>query len=386
MCLTPPIPIAFSEPLNSPPRLTYTLLGINGAVFVFFRVLIVAGMMGLVSSELPKEIVRWVGYIDARRDPWTYLTASFCHVDFSHLLGNLLFLWMFGSYVEDRVGSWAYGILALGGALFGTIGLSVSLEMTHAIADMETPAIGASDIVAAILGAHLILNPGLETKFFALLIWFPFRIIPLTWRMPAVFYIPCWILIEFYYSYAEGVGSGVAHAAHLGGVAFGLVFGVACRLLPKTGVAARRRVREDLERERKLTQMEYANFQDALAKGAAEFALHLVRREERGQEPLPITASEKRTLADQLRERGEHFVASKLYREIMTEDGEPASRLQAGLRLAEITLDRERDLEGAKRLLRVLHQRYKAHPGYPEVHALIERVKRVERNQFKRPS
>ncbi|MCG3196577.1 MAG: rhomboid family intramembrane serine protease [Candidatus Omnitrophica bacterium] len=386
MCLTPPIPIAFSEPLSSPPRLTYALLGINGAVFVFFRVLIVAGMLGFVSTELPEKIVHWVGYIDSRRDPWTYLTASFCHVEFLHLLGNLLFLWMFGSYVEDRLGLWPYGFLVLGGALFGSIGHSVSLEMTHAVADMQKPAIGASDIVAAILGAHLILNPGLETKFFSVLIWIPFRVIPLTWSMPAIFYIPCWIAMESYSAYSVGSSAGVAHAAHLGGVAYGVVFGIACRLLPKTGWAAKRRIREEEERALRLAETEYANFQDALSKGAAEFALHLFRREERGQPPLPVTPTEKLTLAHQLRERGEHFVAAKLYREMLADESNPEFRLEAGLRLAEITLDREHDIEGAKRLLRVLHQRYKAHPGYPEVHALIERVKRAERNLFKRPS
>lgn len=386
MCLTPPIPIAFSQPLENSPRVTHALLGINGAVFVFFRVLIVAGMLGLVSTELLKEIVHWVGYIDSRRDPWTYLTASFCHLEFLHLLGNLLFLWMFGSYVEDRLGPWAYGFLVLGGAVFGAVGLSMSLEMTQALGDMEKPAIGASDMVAAILGAHLILNPGLETKFFSLLIWIPFRVIPLTWSMPAIFYIPFWIAIESYSAYAEGLSAGVAHAAHLGGVAYGVFFGIAFRILPKTGWAAKRRIRDEEERARKLTEREYANFQDALSKGAAEFALHLYRREERGEPPLPVTPTEKLTLADQLRERGEHFVAAKLYREMLADQANPDFRLKAGLRLTEITLDREHDIEGAKRLLRVLYQRYKGHPGYPEVHALIERVKRVERNLFKRPS
>ncbi len=141
------------------------------------------------------------------------LTYNFFHGDLMHLLGNMLFLWVFGRAVEDKLGRIGFLLFYLGGGVFA--------GLVHALF-AHGPAIGASGAISAVTGAFLVMFPRTRIKVF----WF-FIIISLM-------LVPAWFFIGLQVAWnviATGTGEAgnVATLAHLGGYAFG--FGVSVVLL-----------------------------------------------------------------------------------------------------------------------------------------------------------
>lgn len=144
--------------------------------------------------------------------PWlSALTAAFLHGGWFHLLGNMLFLYVFGNNVEDRLGrirfTLFYAVCALGSAY----GYAITNPSS------QTPLVGASGAVAGVLGAYLLLFP--RAKVWALLTFFFF----LPFRLPAWVVLGSWFLLQLVYSAGAGVtGAGdVAYVAHVVGFALG---------------------------------------------------------------------------------------------------------------------------------------------------------------------
>ncbi|HEY3764319.1 MAG TPA: rhomboid family intramembrane serine protease [Gaiellales bacterium] len=137
-------------------------------------------------------------------------TAMFMHGSWEHVLGNMLFLWIFGNNIEDRVGRRRYLIFyALGG-------LAASLLQFLSGPTSDLPNIGASGAIAAVLGGYLVLYP----KAAVITYIPPIFLIPL----PAVLFLIGWILLQVYSASSSQVGGGgVAYYAHIGGFAFGLL-------------------------------------------------------------------------------------------------------------------------------------------------------------------
>jgi membrane associated rhomboid family serine protease len=139
-------------------------------------------------------------------------TAMFMHGSWEHVLGNMLFLWIFGNNIEDRVGRRRF-------LLFYVIGgLAAALLQFVAGPGSDVPNIGASGAIAAVLGGYLVLYPKAAVITFIP----PFFFIPL----PAVLFLIGWILLQVYAAGAVQVGTaggGVAYYAHIGGFAFGLL-------------------------------------------------------------------------------------------------------------------------------------------------------------------
>jgi membrane associated rhomboid family serine protease len=153
--------------------------------------------------------------------PWYegVFTGMFMHASWTHILGNMLFLWIFGNNVEDAFGHirflfWylAAGIAAISAQTFVT--LHWASQQDASIAN-----IGASGAIAGVLGAYFVLLP--RAKVLTLLFFF----IPI--RLPAVFFLGAWALFQLWeanYSLTHPeAGGGVAFFAHLGGFAFGLL-------------------------------------------------------------------------------------------------------------------------------------------------------------------
>ena len=146
----------------------------------------------------------------------TLFTSLFFHADFLHLAGNMLYLWVFGNNIEDRLGHlrFAYFYLICG-ALTG-------LVYSMIIPNSEVPLIGASGAISAVLGAYFLLNP--LTKVSVLLPIFIFwRIV----KIPAFWFLLIWVLLQFFYG---GLFESAADIADKGGVAWfahilGFVFG-----------------------------------------------------------------------------------------------------------------------------------------------------------------
>lgn len=144
--------------------------------------------------------------------PVKLLTNMFLHGGWMHLIGNMLFLWIFGNYIEDRLGPLLFIVFYLVTGICGTL--------THAFFDPGyIPLVGASGAISGVMGAYLVLAPRARIQAITLLGY-----IPITVNLPAWIYMIFYIVIQNLYpatfSFGEG---GVAHWAHLGGVAAGML-------------------------------------------------------------------------------------------------------------------------------------------------------------------
>ena len=158
------------------------------------------------------------------------LTAMFLHGGWLHLLGNMLFLYVFGNNVEDRLGRLRFLAFYLGCGYAATYGFSL-LD-----ADSTQPLVGASGAIAGVLGAYLVLFP--RARVWSLLTFFFF----LPVRLPAWLVLGSWFLLQYAYFRGAGVGAGgVAYGAHVIGFVAGaaLVCGLRGSAQPRGLAAAR---------------------------------------------------------------------------------------------------------------------------------------------------
>ncbi len=145
------------------------------------------------------------------------LTAMFLHGGWLHLLGNMLFLFVFGNNVEDRLGRFRYLLFYLGCGYAATYGFAMFTPSSQA------PLVGASGAIAGVLGAYLVLFP--RARVWSLLTFFFF----LPVRLPAWLVLGSWFFLQYAYFRGAGVaqGGGVAYGAHVIGFLVGaaLVWG-----------------------------------------------------------------------------------------------------------------------------------------------------------------
>ncbi len=147
----------------------------------------------------------------------TLLSAMFMHGGWLHLLGNMLFLWIFGDNVEHRIGHIPYLVFYL------VAGVIASFAQILVDVDSVIPTLGASGAIAGVLGAYLVLFPG--NRVLVLLLRFPIWV-------PAIVAIGMWAALQVIGGFgATTEGGGVAYMAHIGGFVAGLVAGFLFRLL-----------------------------------------------------------------------------------------------------------------------------------------------------------
>ena len=225
------IPIFDSPRSRSVPYVNLTLIAINFIVFFYELYL-----NGQSPAELERFIREW-GNVPActfdavgwergivaenpicRVQPnsaLTPITAMFMHLGWLHILGNMLFLWVFGDNVEDAVGHVLYA------AFYLLVGIIASVA--HSLTDIDSlvPAIGASGAVAGILGAYIVLFPrSVVTAVIPPLFFLPLPV-------PAFILIGIWFVIELVSGFASlgfgvvDVGSDIAYFAHVGGFVAG---------------------------------------------------------------------------------------------------------------------------------------------------------------------
>ena len=142
----------------------------------------------------------------------TILTAMFMHASWSHILGNMVFLWAFGPEIEDAMNPLRYLLFYLSG------GLAAMLGQVALVPHSTVPNLGASGAIAAVMGAFLATYP--RDKIKAILIIFVF--VRVTF-IPAIVLIGFWFLTQLFNlgSVAEAQTGGVAYAAHVAGALFG---------------------------------------------------------------------------------------------------------------------------------------------------------------------
>ncbi|MBI1885760.1 MAG: rhomboid family intramembrane serine protease [Chloroflexi bacterium] len=188
---------------------------------------------GIVSAHL----IDWLQYPSGLEEPASVFTAMFIHGGWFHLIGNMLFLWVFGDNVEDAFGHIRYLLFYLLSGI-GAVALQVFVDQ-----DAIIPMVGASGAIAGVLGAYAVLYPRATVAVLIPWLWF-FGAFP----VPAVLLIGIWFFMQLLNGIASlgadavGVSAGVAFWAHVGGFLTGLV------IVASVGRYARRRRRHPVRR------------------------------------------------------------------------------------------------------------------------------------------
>jgi membrane associated rhomboid family serine protease len=199
-----PLSDASRRPLHFP-FVTLCIIAIN--VFVFVLELMGGDAFVLAWAAVPTDILSGHHWI-------TIFTAMFLHGGWSHLIGNMVFLWAFGPEIEDAMNPIRYLVFYLLG------GLVAMVAQVAASAASTVPALGASGAIAAVMGAFLVTFP--RDKIRTLL--FVFIFVSVTF-IPAGFLIGFWFLSQLFNAgmVASVQTGGVAYMAHIGGFLFGAV-------------------------------------------------------------------------------------------------------------------------------------------------------------------
>ncbi|TYO94696.1 rhomboid family intramembrane serine protease [Desulfallas thermosapovorans] len=144
----------------------------------------------------------------------SFVTSTFIHGGWLHVISNMLFLWVFGDNVEDRLGHFKYLLFYLAAGFAG--------GLAHIISDpvSTVPVVGASGAVAGVLGAYIIAFP--RSRILALV---PIIIIFTLMEIPAVVFIAIWFILQLFNGVASlgGTADTVAYWAHIGGFIIGAV-------------------------------------------------------------------------------------------------------------------------------------------------------------------
>ena len=214
------IPLRDANPTRRTPVVTIALIV---ACFVAFAYEL--GLLATSDASLDAFVTEW-GVVPAHLiDAWeagsllseevaTLFTSQFLHASWFHLLGNMLYLWIFGNNIEDRLGRLRFLVFYLGG------GVAAGLAQTAIDPASDIPMIGASGAIAATLGGYLVLFPRARITTLVFLGFF-YQLI----NVPAIVVLGFWFVLQLLDGIAslgvENAGGGVAFFAHIGGFVAG---------------------------------------------------------------------------------------------------------------------------------------------------------------------
>ena len=206
------IPLKDDNPTSQRPIITYVIIALcviiflaqftlqsyrSGQLFYSYG-LIPSVLMG--NNQLPLDLYVVPAYI-------TIFTSMFMHGGFMHLIGNMLYMWIFADNIEDNLGPKKFIIFYL---LCG-----IGAAMTQVLVDVksEIPMVGASGAIGGVLGAYLINHPNAKV-----LVLIPFGFFSQLIKIRALYVLGFWFILQFISS-----GGGVAYAAHIGGFVSGMI-------------------------------------------------------------------------------------------------------------------------------------------------------------------
>lgn len=210
------IPLRDSVRSSRFPLVTVLLIAIN--FYVFFResFLSDAALEQLFQhfGVIPAQISYILGHGGPIVGLLPLITAMFLHGGWLHLLSNMLYLWIFGDNIEDRMGRFRFLLFYL------TTGVLASLMQVWSDPGSQIPTIGASGAIAGVLGAYFVCYP--RAKILTLIPIFIFISIQ---EIPAVFYLVLWFGIQLFSGFValSISGSSVAWWAHIGGFVAGMI-------------------------------------------------------------------------------------------------------------------------------------------------------------------
>jgi membrane associated rhomboid family serine protease len=208
------IPLKDENPTELTPVVTVLLIALNAAAWFMLQgagqeqaleasVFAYGAIPCEITARCAVEGLSWGGV----------LTSMFMHGSWEHIIGNMLFLWVFGNNIEDSMGHLRFLLFYL------ICGLAASLAHVYFNVSSDVPAVGASGAISGIMGAYVLLYPNVRVR---------------TWVPPffffdvrALFFLGYWFVLQLVMASAEfgaevGEGSGVAVWAHVGGFVVGL--------------------------------------------------------------------------------------------------------------------------------------------------------------------
>ncbi len=221
------IPIRDENPTQIVPVVTYALLGLAGLVFLWQLSLpergqkLAAYAFGMVPASLLGEATL-PPELALVPPAATVFTSMFLHAGWMHLLGNLLYLWIFGNNVEEAMGHLRFALFYF---LTGTIA-----ALAQALPDPTStiPVVGASGAISGVLGAYLVLHPRARV-----LVWLPLAGLA---HLSAGVVLGLWFLIQILSSVlSDAQEGGVAFLAHIGGFVAGMALVPLFRRRRRTG-------------------------------------------------------------------------------------------------------------------------------------------------------
>ena len=206
------IPLKDDNPTSGKPIVTYCIIGLCVLIFLIqlnsqsYKTGQLFYSYGLIPSvlmghkQLPIDLYVIPGYL-------TIFTSMFMHGGFMHLIGNMLYMWIFADNIEDNLGPLKFIIFYL---LAG-----IGAAMTQVLIDTQSqvPMVGASGAIGGVLGAYLINHPNARV-----LVLIPFGFFSQLLKIRALYVLGFWFILQFISS-----GGGVAYAAHIGGFVSGMI-------------------------------------------------------------------------------------------------------------------------------------------------------------------
>jgi membrane associated rhomboid family serine protease len=233
------LPLKDLNPTRRIPVITYALIVINVLVFIWEQTIPLNELEGIFMrlSVVPTFVIQDPLSLDTFLD---FIRSMFFHGGWAHLLGNMLYLWLFGDNLEDRMGVVLYLFLYFLG------GVVASFAQIIVNPNSLVPMIGASGAIAGVLGGYLILFPGVRVR----------GIIPLGFfaraaEWPAWAVLGLWFVIQLFNGVVAlgvqtGATGGIAFFAHIGGFITGVALTwIFMKLVPQPPVEDRREVLYD---------------------------------------------------------------------------------------------------------------------------------------------
>ena len=209
------LPLRDNVPTRHFPVVTVALIAANVLVWVLYQLPDLQGSVDELAYH-PCEVEDSCPTV-GEDWPLTSVTSMFMHGSWAHLLGNMLFLWIFGNNVEDALGRVRYLLFYLVGGLAATAAQTVVTLGWGSAQDATIPNVGASGAVSAVLGGYLVLLP--RARVLTLVFFFIIREIHAFW------FLGIWFLFQLWSGGVEIAhpesGGGVAFFAHVGGFVFG---------------------------------------------------------------------------------------------------------------------------------------------------------------------
>lgn len=205
------LPIRDYNPTRRPSLLTWGLILINFGVYFYLAQNPVMDENAIARyAVIPADIT-------AGRHLGTLITSMFLHANLLHVAGNMLFLWIFGNNVEDRLGEVRFVII------YFASGIAGSLLQVFITPNSPIPMLGASGAISGILAAYVLYFPRARVLTFVV----PFFV----FTLPAFLFIGYWIALQALDAFLNlgAIGGGVAFFAHVGGFATGLILAILLR-------------------------------------------------------------------------------------------------------------------------------------------------------------